>query len=264
MKKVFLFIVLVSLSLPCFSIVTKHDVDKSVYLAKSVPEFLIDMPGEGHGVLINSNWIVTVAHLIFSDYTGKEITIHGKSFTIDKVIIHPNVKKPDSALYKGDAQPLMDFRKASSDIALIKLVEHVSHVEPIALYNQQDELGQHIIAYGRGSTGNGQTGSIYETKRQKVLRTMSNKIEVAEGNWVSITLDEGQNALELEGIDGSGDSGGPLIIKDNDKQYLVGLFSWDYVEGNLQSFKPGLYGSKSYQVRISQYVDWISEVMKSH
>lgn len=264
MKRIILFTILASLALPCFSIVTKHDVNKDKYLAKSFPEFLIDMPGEGHGVLIKPNWIVTVAHLIFSDYTGKEIVIHGKKFTIEKVIIHHNAKKPNRSLFEGDAKPLMDFMKTTSDVALIKLTEDVSHVQPIALYSDSDELGKEIVAYGRGSTGDGKQGSIFETKRQKVLRTMTNRVDLVEVNWISITLDDNKNALELEGIDGSGDSGGPLIIEKNGKQYLAGLFSWDYVEGDLKSFKHGLYGGKSYQVRISNYINWLNETIKSN
>jgi len=264
MKKIILLTMLVSLSLPCFSIVIKHDVAEDKYLAKKVPEYLIDMPGEGHGVLIKPNWIVTVAHLIFSDYTGKEILVKGKKYKIEKVIVHDNAKKPDSSLFEGDAKPLMDFMKSTSDIALIKLTESVSHVQPIPLYLGSDEKGKVITAFGRGSTGNGESGSIFETKRKKILRTMSNRIEIAQDNWISITLDKGHNALELEGIDGSGDSGGPLIIDKNGKQYLAGLFSWDYVEGDLKSFKHGLYGGKSYQVRLSTYAKWINQQIKNN
>ena len=86
---------------------------------------------------------------------------------------------------------------------------------------------------------------------------MHNRIELAKGNWISITFDRGCEAVGLEGIDGSGDSGGPLVMTQGGETYLLGLFSWDYVEGDLRSFKHGLYGSKSYQVRISRYIDWI-------
>lgn len=264
MKKILLLTVLVTFSLPSLSIVTRHDVSEERYIAEKVPDYLIDMPGEGHGVLIKPNWIVTVAHLIFSDYTGKEILVHGKKYKIEKVIVHNNAKQADSSLFKGDAMPLMDFMKTTSDIALIKLTESVSHVKPISLYLERDEKGKTITAFGRGSTGNGKNGSIFETKREKTLRTMTNIVDVAEGDWISITLDNNDKALELEGIDGSGDSGGALIIEKNGMQYLAGLFSWDYVEGDLQSFKHGLYGGKSYQVRISSYASWISEHIKSN
>jgi len=264
MKKIILFMVILTFSIPSFSIVIRHDVDKEQYLVKDSPEYLIDMPGEGHGVLIKPNWIVTVAHLIFSDYTKKELRINGKMYEIEKVIIHGNAKTPDSSLFKGDAKPLINFMKNTSDIALIKLSKNVEKLSPIALYSGEDEKGQVITAFGKGSTGEGENGSLYETKRQKILRTMENKIDVVEGNWISITLDKGSNALELEGIDGSGDSGGPLIINNKGKTYLAGLFSWDYVEGDLKSFKHGLYGGKSYQVRISRYVNWINEQIEKN
>ena len=263
LKKLVLTTALVVCSFSSVAIVTKHDTAKEQYLAKSVPDFLIDMPGEGHGVLIKPNWIITVAHLIFADYTDKEIQIQGKTFTIEKVIIHHNATKPDSSLFEGDAKPLMDFMKTTSDIALIKLKEQVRHVKPIALYPNSDELHQQVVAFGRGSTGNGVEGSVFESKRKKILRTMSNRIDLVDGNWISITFDHGDKATKLEGIDGSGDSGGPLIISKNGKQYLAGMFSWDYVEGDLKSFKHGLYGGKSYQVRISSYIDWINQQLLS-
>ncbi|BBN81267.1 hypothetical protein PA25_12520 [Pseudoalteromonas sp. A25] len=251
-------IVLFMISWSSWSIVQRHDVPKDMYIAQSTPEYLIDMPGEGHGVLIKPNWIVTVAHLIFADYTGREITIANEQFTIEKVIVHANAKKPNEALFKGDAKPLMDFMKTTSDIALIKLSKDVTHVKPIELYTNDDEKGKAITAFGRGSTGDGLNGSIFETKRQKTLRRMQNTIDRVDGNWLSIKFDKGDKGLQYEGLDGSGDSGGPLVYSGNEQQYLVGMFSWDFVEGDLKSFKHGLYGGRSYQVRISSYIDWIT------
>ena len=264
MKNLVLALVLAGLSLPSSAVVTRHDVAAEKYEVNEVPEYLIDMPGEGHGTLIKPNWILTVAHLIFADYTGREITIHGKKFKIEKVIIHDNAKAPDNSLFDGDAKPLMDFMKTTSDLALIKLSTDVKHVKPISLYLNNDEVGKEITAFGRGSTGDGKAGSVFETKRKKILRTMENRIDLAEGNWLSITLDQGNAALEMEGIDGSGDSGGPLVIEQNGKPYLAGMFSWDYVEGDLKSFKHGLYGGKSYQVRVSQYADWIEQQIQNN
>lgn len=264
MNRSVFFLFFFTLALPSQAIVTRHDISPEQYLADSAPEFLVDMPGEGHGVLIEPNWIVTVAHLIFADYAGKTIVIHGKTFEIENVFIHKLAKKPDSTLFQGDAKPLMDFMKSTSDIALIKLKKPVTHVQPISIYPHRDEKGKAVTAFGRGATGNGLTGSDFETKRKKVLRTMTNRIDLAEGNWLSITLDNKDQGLPLEGIDGSGDSGGPLIIEKDGQAYLAGLFSWDYVEGDLKSFKHGLYGGKSYQVRLSSYQAWIRSIMTTN
>lgn len=244
------------------SIVTRSDVPAENYLVDNAPSYLINMPGEGHGTLIAPNWIITVSHLIFSDYTGREIEVAGNVYSIEKVVLYETPKSPDKQLLEGDAMPLMDFMKASHDIALIKLSSNVENVAPLHLYSKSDEQGLEIEAFGRGSTGNGSEGSVFETKRAKVLRKMQNRIDFVDGNWVSISLSSGIDALSLEGIDGSGDSGGPLITYVSNKPYLVGMFSWDFVEGDLKSFKHGLYGGRSYQVRISQYVDWINNTIR--
>jgi hypothetical protein len=47
------------------AVVKRHALPPENYAIVKAPEYLIDMPHEGHGVLINSQWIVTVAHTIF-------------------------------------------------------------------------------------------------------------------------------------------------------------------------------------------------------
>ena len=120
-----------------------------------------------------------------------------------------------------------------------------------------------MTGYGRGATGNGESGAVYDTKKAKVLRQLSNRIDEVKQHWISITFDQGDNALPMEGIDGSGDSGGPLVVDDNGQPKLVGMFAWDYVEGPLSEFVAGRYGHKSYQVRVSSYLDWIESIIKA-
>lgn len=242
------------------AIVIQQDTKANEHIINKVPSFLIDMPHEGHGALIAPQWIVTAQHVIFYDYQGKTLTIDGKDYTIEKVVKHEGFKTAPKHLTQGDASALMTFMKSTHDIALVKLSSPVQNRTPIDINRSFDEKGKIITAFGRGATGDGKTGAIFETKRTKTLRTMQNKFESAEKQWLSIRFDQGKSALPLEGIDGSGDSGGPLVIEHNGKAKLAGLFSWDYIEGNVESFTAGLFGNSSYQVRISYYADWIDQI----
>lgn len=70
------------------------------------------------------------------------------------------------------------------------------------------------------------------------------------------------SALPFEGITGSRDSGGPLLIGDGSLRRLVGLAPWSqYPPG--RPFVEGLYGEIVYAVRVFQYVGWIEKVISA-
>ena len=247
-----------------FAVVKRHDVPAKNYKVAKIPEYLVDMPHEGHGALIAPKWIVTVAHNIFYDYTGKNIKIGNKDYKISKVIIHSGYTKPDESLFKGDSKPLMNFFKKRDDIALIKLSSSVDDITPIKLYKDTDEQGKIITVYGRGTTGNGLIGEVAETKQLRIMNLFQNVIDESHGNWLSFKFDSPSNALDLEGMHGSGDSGGSSVITKNNRLYLVGLSSWQYWSGDLSLFQGGLYETKAYQVRISSYSKWIHSTIISN
>lgn len=248
-------------SINSHAVVKRHDIPPGNYTLEAAPAYLIDMPYEGHGVLINSQWIVTVAHAIFYDYVGKELIIGSKGYEIESVHIHPDYAEPNKKLFKGDLAPLMSFFKSRSDIALIKLTSTVSDVEPIKIYTGTSEKGKTMTVYGKGATGNGLTGEDLETKPLRVINQFQNVVESAEGNWLAFKFDEPENALPLEGIHGSGDSGGASVVFRDGVPFLIGLSSWQLGHGDISSFKGGLYGTTAYQVRLSQYHDWILGVL---
>ncbi len=243
------------------TIVKRHDVQGEAYEVAKEPGYLIDMPYEGHGVLISPQWVVTVGHVIFSEYKGKTLEIGGERYTIDKVIVHPGYKKPGPALFKGDMQPLMDFLKSSDDIALVKLTAPVTGVVPIKLYEGEEEQGKEITIFGRGATGTGLVGERAETKPLRVLNFCRNIIEEVDRRWLLYRFDSPPAGLPLEGMHGSGDSGGPSVIGVDNVPYLVGLSSWQYLEGDIAEIRTGLYGTMAYQVRLSHYREWIRGVM---
>ena len=255
----------VCLMLPdyCYAVVKRHDISPESYSVKNVPKYLIDMPHEGHGALIAPQWIVTAAHVIFYDYTGKSIKIGGKSYIIESVTIHPDYREPDESLLKGDAERLMQFFAARSDIALIKLSSPVTDATPIKIYQEANEAGQTVTVFGRGATGNGLTGENLSTKPLRKMNSFQNKIEHAKENWLTYRFDSPPDSLPLEGIHGSGDSGGPSVIFLDGEPYLAGLSSWQYWQGDLSIFTGGLYGTTAYQVRLSTYRDWIASVLAS-
>lgn len=258
--------VLFLLSLIFFStisnaVVKRHDIPPENYVIEKAPEYIIDMPHEGHGVLINSQWILTVAHTIFYDYVGKDLIVGSKVYEIENVYIHPNYTQPNKNLLKGDLEPLMSFFKSRSDIALIKLTSPVNGIEPISMYTGKSEKDKIITVYGKGATGNGLTGEDPDTKSLRVMNQFQNVVESAEGNWLAFKFDEPANALSLEGMHGSGDSGGASVVFQDGVPFLIGLSSWQLGHGDISSFKGGLYGTTAYQVRVSNYNDWILGVL---
>jgi hypothetical protein len=258
----FLFILSIIFFSTCTNAVVKrHDVPPENYVIDKMPEYLIDMPHEGHGVLIDTQWVVTVAHTIFYDYVGKDLIVGPKAYEIESVHIHPEYSEPNKNLLKGDLAPLMSFFKSRSDIALIKLTSKVSGVKPVNIYKDKSEKGKTITVYGKGATGNGLTGEDIDTKSLRVMNQFQNIIENSEGNWIAFKFNEPANALPLEGIHGSGDSGGASIIFQQGAPFLVGLSSWQLGNGDISTFKGGLYGTTAYQVRISNYYDWIVSVL---
>ncbi len=248
----------------CWSIVIRHDVPNDIYSVDNPPEYLIDMPYEGHGVLIDSNWVVTVAHVIFENYIGKELVISGKPYLVENVVIHPDYQTLPQELFQGNSDPLMLALKSRSDIALLKLKDPVKDVEPIEIYEGGGEANKIIEIFGKGATGDGLTGENIETKGQKTLRHCKNIISGVEQNWIYYEFDSPEDALPLEGMHGSGDSGGPSVIVVENKPYLVGLSSWQYLVGNIKDLESGKYGTKAYQTRISFYSSWIKKTIKEN
>ena len=115
-------------------IVIRHDVADAEYRV-NVAEFptLALLPGEGHGVLISKQWLVTAAHAAVWRPVHK-VTLLGVSRRVAKVIVHPGYKAAPKELQSGDAAPLMKFMSASDDIALIKLEQPANDVRPATRY----------------------------------------------------------------------------------------------------------------------------------
>jgi hypothetical protein len=259
----FLQVEMFAVSSTASAVVIRHDLDDSKYRVPA-SEFpaLVDMPGEGHGVLIAPQWVVTAAHAVTWQTEIKKVLINGISRDVEHLVIHPGYKKPpqaliDQVLATGDATLVRVLLASSDDIALLKLVQPVADVSPVALYEGDDELSQIAKIIGKGATGTGAIGYGAHDSHRTELRRAFNKITSAHGRWFCYVFDNAPSALPLEGMTGSGDSGGPALIQVKDQWLLAGLPSWTAASGDARTLPLGLYGQTSCNVRISHYVDWI-------
>jgi len=262
-----LLLALLAASSTASAIGIRDDVDDSKYRVPS-SEFpaLVDMPGEGHGVLIAPQWVITAAHAITWQSEIKQVVINGISRDVERLVIHPGYKTPpqeliNQAMASGEAILLLVPLASSDDIALVKLAQPVTDVAPVAIYTNSDEPGQIVKIVGKGATGTGATGHDPKGPNRTELRRAFNKITSAYDRWFCYVFDEPPSALPLEGITGNGDSGGPALIQVDDQWLLAGLAAWKFFQGNVMTSRPGRYGQTSCNVRLSHYVEWIESVI---
>ncbi|MGH8084614.1 MAG: S1 family peptidase [Lysobacter sp.] len=265
--KRYLFLVLLVISSTASAIVIRADLDDAAYrIPASAFPALADMPYEGHGVLIAPQWVVTAAHAAPSPHMN-EVTIGGAARSIERVFTHPGYKKlPDAliqeALASGDASKIHEFLASSDDIALIKLASPVTDVTPVAPYRGSDEIGKTIELIGKGATGNGTDGQPPHSPHRTDLRHAFNVVAGADARWLWYAFDPPPAGLPLEGATGSGDSGGPVVIRDKGQVRLAGLANWvKYPESEVPTIQPGLYGQIGYSIRISRYAQWIDDTV---
>ncbi len=249
------------------AIVIRDDVDDAQYRVPT-SEFpaLVDMPGEGHGVLIAPQWVITAAHTIPQHSDLKRVAINGVDRDVARVVVHAGYKPLpqaliDQATATGEAMLIVVFLASGDDIALVKLARPVTDVAPVALYKGTEEYSQIVKLLGKGATGTGATGHDPKASHRGELRRAFNQVSSAYDRWFCYVFDKPPTGLPLEGVLGNGDSGGPVLVQDGGQWVLAGLASWKFVEGNVLTAWPGRYGQISCNVRLSYYRGWIEGVL---
>ena len=243
------------------AIVIRHDVSDSEYRVSSAefPEIAY-LPGEGHGVLIATNWVLTVAHAT-TWRPIHELTINGIPRAVKEVIVHRGYKKPPKELQSGDAAPLIEFLASSDDVALIKLQQPVTDVTPVKIYKGSSESGQVVEVIGAGATGNGLVGQYPGSPHRGELHRAQARVTGTSERWLELRFDAPPKALPRQGMPADGDSGAPVLLKMQGRRELAGLVSHKFASGELSKFRCCVYGQITYQVRVSRYADWIEGVV---
>lgn len=179
----------------------------------------------------------------------------GSGYEAVEVYIHPNYDPEDDTTN-------------GYDLAIVVLNTPVTDAgkQPF-LYSGNDELGQVLTITGYGSRGIGSAGEAdefydFEAETPAAARNIVDEVDGPNGeNNLIIDLDAedgGSNVMgdaepvdELEGILGSGDSGGAAWIETANGWAIVATNTWG---------DDAVYGSISGFSRISTQLDWIREI----
>lgn len=262
----FLLLTLVAITSSAGAVVIRDDVPDIRYrMAASEFPALADLPGEGHGVLIEPQWVLTAAHAVAWQGAVDVVVVGGRPRAVQRVVFHPGYKKLpqsliDAAMKSDDSAAVTKFLASSDDIALVQLAEPVRDVAPVRIYSGS-EPGQVMRVMGRGATGNGLEGHCPHGPNRTDLRQGYNRIDTAEGRWIGYSFDRSQDAHPLEASAGNGDSGGPILIALGDQWQVAGITSWKLVEGSVAKSRPGRYGQTNYGARVAHYREWIAKTI---
>ncbi len=160
-----------------------------------------------------------------------------------------------------------DDETAGWDVAIVKLNGAITDAGPAPfLYAGQNELGAVATITGYGARGIGSVGEADKFYNDQIAAAAQNVIDEVDGEngsnllVVDFDSDEGDtNALDgdalpvspLEGILGSGDSGGATWIKASGGWAVAGVNVWG---------DDAVYGSISAMARVSTLQDWIKGI----
>ena len=225
------FLLVVLLAHPAAAIVTRHDRDDARYveLGARFPAAVTVLP-DGSGVLIAPDWVLTAGHVARGvAKRSPRVEIDGREHEVARVFVHPKWRE-----------------MGPHDVGLLQLTSPAQRVTPAELYTADDEVGQVVTFVGRGDTGTGLTGP--QTADGK-KRGATNRVESVDDDWIFFNFDEGDDATDLEGVSGPGDSGGPALVTREGKVYTVGVSVFSDGRGK----GPGRYGVREGYTRVSTH-----------
>ena len=229
------------------AIIVRHDVADAEYVVADADyPALTDLISRGDciGTLIHESFVLSVAHCAVDLSPGDSLEIGGAAHVVADVYLHPQWENRDKY-----------------DIALVRLEEPVTGVDPIPIYRGSDELGAVVTLVGRGVTATGVDGEAGGHTDGK-LRRATNVVSAVNDQFLEVVFERpGEDGVtDLEGVGAAGDSGGPAFLDVDGTRYVAGLNSWG--DGD-RGTGIGQYGALDYQTRVSRFAGWLDAVIGS-
>jgi len=249
--------------LPAMAIMIRHDRKDQAYLVDEIayPQFFHLQVRNQRKVclatLLNPRWAITAGHCTddtpLRETLGKGETwpvhIGGETYAVVTLVLHPeyrNGKELDGV-----------------DLALLQLDREVVDASPVRLNRDTNEQGMLVKLLGWGYTGNGLSG---RRSNDGLLRRAENLVDSAD-RWLQLMFNDprlpGSGALELEGVAGLGDSGGPAFTEVDGELLLLGVAIGELEETGTDK-RQGLYGASAIYERISSHLEWIDATLHPH
>ena len=194
---------------------------------------------DGGCTLIAPTWAVTAAHVAASIRPGTLIQFGEKAYTVKRTVIHPEGTGPEGV-------------PPEVDLAMVELTEAVEDITPAALYHGHEELGKTLVIVGYGDYGTPSAGLHHTDGRR---RAVTNVVDDAGPRRIFMRFDAPPGGTQYEGVGGPGDSGGPALLQDGGKTWLVGVSSAS------MNGRPGQYGVTDVYTRVSSYTQWIDQII---
>ncbi len=229
------------------AIIIRDDVPDSEYVVPSSDyPALVDLfgPGDCIGTLVHESYLLTVAHCAVDLGTGQSLEVGGVPHAVAEVTLHPSWNDLDAF-----------------DIALVRLEDPVTGVEPLPIYRGADELGMQVSLVGRGLTATGLEGEDGGVD-DGMLRRATNLVSDVDDHFLEVSFEQPGDAdiTDLEGVGAAGDSGCPVFVELDGTRYIAGLNSYGDAPAGIGI---GQYGAADYQTRVSRYLDWLDGIVGS-